>query len=675
MRKISFIIFIVFTISILFAEGLEVRSFVEDNFDMHGSVSPVRDANGDNCALIRMEHNLVGEVHLTDMEVYKREKKTANIIYFYISKWEQAITISTEKYLPIKYRFSSALEPEKTYVLILFGSGEGDDIEDIPVTITTEPAGATVYINNIRLADKTPVNDFFISGTYPIRIELEQYFTVNESITISPPSIEKNYTLEPDYGLLNIVTLPNAIIYLNNKKISQLKDIKLEPQTLNLRAELPKHKSVEKRLIIKTGDQLIIEIYPEPLTGTILVNPKPADAKIILRGDSGEFYQGNGISKFADIPIGKYYIEISHPQYLTYEETINLEENEREKIEPKLVEAELGFSVYIPQELENELEVVLFDNSENMDEIKLYKQDGKYITGKAGKYIMGIKRGKYLIYTEEISINSSIITSVTPYYKKYLTPSNKSKLYVENSFKEKGKDLLLITKSNQVQVKCKLARYSDYSKKEYLNNRYSEYELQYNKDYFKKWYGIGLDTNYDVIFYGIKIPTPIIVYSPGYKVMNGIDINCIAGNAYFLFIPSLDKNADNVKMGKIGAFNGIAVGWLGVSATYFKGIGIGGFMVETDNDFTGVGIGSLGNETNGSLKGLFLGGIYNGVSGNLTGSTVGFVNVTKEKVTGVQVGFYNQAGSLNGIQLGAINVVMDGEGGALPFFPIINVHF
>ena len=109
MKRLAFVVFFVLAISIILAEGLEVRSFEEDNFDMHGSVSPVRDANGDNCALIRVEHNLTGDVHLTDVEVLQREKKTDKIIYFYISKWEQSVTIApSEKYLPIKYSFPVA---------------------------------------------------------------------------------------------------------------------------------------------------------------------------------------------------------------------------------------------------------------------------------------------------------------------------------------------------------------------------------------------------------------------------------------------------------------------------------------------------------------------------------------------------------------------------------------
>jgi hypothetical protein len=60
----------------------------------------------------------------------------------------------------------------------------------IPVTITTEPEGATVYIDNV-LFGKTPKSSFFSAGTYPIRIEKESYGSINEQITVYEPEIKK----------------------------------------------------------------------------------------------------------------------------------------------------------------------------------------------------------------------------------------------------------------------------------------------------------------------------------------------------------------------------------------------------------------------------------------------------------------------------------------------------
>ncbi len=573
MRKVSFVILFIFIIIGIYADGLEVRSFGIDNLDMHGSVSPVVDSNGDNCALIRIEHNLAGDVHLTDVEVMSREKKTDKIIYFYISKWEQSVTIApSEKYLPIKYSFPEALKSEKTYVLRLYGDGEGDELEDIPVTITTEPSGATVYINKIRLKGASPLSDFFIPGTYPIRIELDEYVALNSQINISGSKVEESYVLEPDFGELEIVslpevnmdlyldesligktpiklerckagshtlrfehqfyscaadtiyldrretrkiilkavpefgeivivsepevnldviineknvgktpltlkrqlkdkytisgrhelyiiadrtidlkpdttqqvilqaeqnfgtvnikTLPGAIVYLNEKVLTKLIDLKLTPQTLNLRAELAKHHPARQKGIIVIGDTLNFELYPVAMTGTILVNPEPKDAKVILTGDSGEYYEDIGICRFSDVPIGKYELNVTQPQYLPYEEPIELVEGDTKKIEPSLLKAELGFSVNIPQELENELEVVVFDK--DMQEVKIYKENGEYLTGIADEFVLGIRKGETIIYKDNISINNKEKPNISLNYRKYITPSNKSQLYVNN---------------------------------------------------------------------------------------------------------------------------------------------------------------------------------------------------------------------------------------------------
>jgi hypothetical protein len=59
--------------------------------------------------------------------------------------------------------------------------------------------------------------------------------------------------------------------------------------------------------------------------------------------------------------------------------------------------------------------------------------------------------------------------------------------------------------------------------------------------------------------------------------------------------------------------------------------------------------------------------------GNFLGVQTGFVSYNAGKMTGLQFSIFNYAASLNGLQLGLINVI--GEGGFLPVFPIFNFSF
>lgn len=66
-------------------------------------------------------------------------------------------------------------------------------------------------------------------------------------------------------------------------------------------------------------------------------------------------------------------------------------------------------------------------------------------------------------------------------------------------------------------------------------------------------------------------------------------------------------------------------------------------------------------------------GFVNVTDNKFEGLQWGFVNYHKGKVSGVQMGFINYAGSMYGLQIGLINVI--NQGGAFPFFPIVNWSF
>jgi len=71
------------------------------------------------------------------------------------------------------------------------------------VTITTEPEGATIYIDNV-LFGVSPKSSFFDAGTYPIRIEKVSYETINEEIAITDSETIQNYKMKDIRATLTI---------------------------------------------------------------------------------------------------------------------------------------------------------------------------------------------------------------------------------------------------------------------------------------------------------------------------------------------------------------------------------------------------------------------------------------------------------------------------------------
>ena len=202
------------------------------------------------------------------------------------------------------------------------------------VEIITEPEGATVYIDNVRFG-KTPKSSFFNAGTYPIRIEKENYEPINEQITIVEPETKKIFTLTDIRAILTVKTHPNATVTINGRDfIGGISELKTAPQVLKIEVTMPKAESITRIVTLQPKSVETIEIYPEIETGTIQVVVIPNDAKVEIVGDGGEYYTSTGRKTFIDVPTGEYTLTSSADGYKNYEAmfTLSADETVQEQI-------------------------------------------------------------------------------------------------------------------------------------------------------------------------------------------------------------------------------------------------------------------------------------------------------------------------------------------------------
>jgi hypothetical protein len=96
-----------------------------------------------------------------------------------------------------------------------------------------------------------------------------------------------------------------------------------------------------------------------------------------------------------------------------------------------------------------------------------------------------------------------------------------------------------------------------------------------------------------------------------------------------------------------------------------------GFVNYTTEIQKGVQFGAL-NLTYGGFKG-WQDGIVNVTKGNSAGLQTASINYHQGNFVGLQISIVNYAETLEGLQLGLINII--GEGGFLPFFPVFNFDF
>ncbi|MDP8211199.1 MAG: SUMF1/EgtB/PvdO family nonheme iron enzyme [Candidatus Stygibacter australis] len=197
------------------------------------------------------------------------------------------------------------------------------------VKITSDPEGATVTIDGNMKLGVTPLESFYDAGTYAIRIEKENYETINEQITISEPKTEKQYKLTDIRATLTVKTHPNATINFEGESYKGgVSNQKVAPQVLEIEVTMPKAETIKRVIALKPKAEEIIEMYPEVQTGVIQVMCIPTDAKIELTGDAGEHFNSTGRKTFTDVPVGKYKLIVSADGYKTHKEEFRLTADE-----------------------------------------------------------------------------------------------------------------------------------------------------------------------------------------------------------------------------------------------------------------------------------------------------------------------------------------------------------
>ena len=140
-----------------------------------------------------------------------------------------------------------------------------------------------------------------------------------------------------------------------------------------------------------------------------------------------------------------------------------------------------------------------------------------------------------------------------------------------------------------------------------------------------------------------------------------------------------------------GRFDGLQVGGINIVKGDFAGVQAGVLFNSVDGSFVGFqglggGLGSVveGNfhgwqnaflnaTTSGEFVGLQTGWISSLCDKDFHGlQTSGFFNFVKGQCFGVQFGLINMSESLNGVQIGLINIVKTGQ---IKFLPLLNASF
>ncbi len=127
-----------------------------------------------------------------DGNTVNRQSKTVKLT-------EGTHTLTLE--MPGYEKLEKTIEVDENNVYFNF---ELPKITGVPLMIESEPAGATVYLEGVKLGE-TPFSVFYPPGTYQIKVEKDGFVIIeNQTLTVATPQIKKNFVLKENVGFITV---------------------------------------------------------------------------------------------------------------------------------------------------------------------------------------------------------------------------------------------------------------------------------------------------------------------------------------------------------------------------------------------------------------------------------------------------------------------------------------
>jgi len=207
-------------------------------------------------------------------------------------------------------------------------------IEVVPLTIKTQPVGATILIDGVRAGVTDRDGDLNLSrfpGTYDLGLQLSGYLPENRSITVTETGPNTfSYLLIRNIGVLRLTVSPtNAVVLVNRQRVDASQPIEVVPGRVQVEISLDDHESILETLNVMPGQTLPRTMTLLPHTGSLEVSAQPqgtawtltnANGQVVERGNSGMVKQG--------LRVGNYTLTLSSPGFETVSEAIRIENNQ-----------------------------------------------------------------------------------------------------------------------------------------------------------------------------------------------------------------------------------------------------------------------------------------------------------------------------------------------------------
>lgn len=216
------------------------------------------------------------------------------------------------------------------------------------VTVTTSPSGARVLVDEVDIG-ATPGTFELLAGTRELRLKLPAHksdvrrldVVAGEALTL--PGV----VLQPADALLTVRSNPTAVAVTVDGKYQGTTpiEVSLQPARAHrIRLSKSGYAPVERTVTLGATEERTLDLAMDALLGTVVIKADPADAEIVIDG------QSRGTERTLRLPARAHRIEVRKRGYAAYSTVITPQPNITSELAVDLLtDAEARLAALVPR--------------------------------------------------------------------------------------------------------------------------------------------------------------------------------------------------------------------------------------------------------------------------------------------------------------------------------------
>ena len=329
-HSIFFVLLLSWLCGMVYAQQLTIAAIESLPMDLSASTYLRPDANGDPCALVKVQLSTAG-AQFEGNVVGQVDYKTGEY-WVYMTAGSYMLKVKHPSFVPLSVNFRdygiNKLQGKATYQLtLLMPQMSNMNVDDGMryLAMTVEPASATVYIDNQpQLLQNGVLSMLLPMGQHQYRVESPAYETKNGTFTIGDETLQLPVRLESVMAQLTVSSdTPGTQIYIND----QLRGTSswtgsLPAGTYRVEGRLQGYRHHRQNIILAQRDRQQVTIPAlQAITGNLNVNCQPLNAEVYLDGQ----LLGKSPSVYRNVMVGSHNVELRASGYTSKQELITIE--------------------------------------------------------------------------------------------------------------------------------------------------------------------------------------------------------------------------------------------------------------------------------------------------------------------------------------------------------------